>query len=192
MKDVRRINSKVKVERNQRMLTTQISVIANGERTVLADLKTNEYFWLKYEKNERYIVVYSRGCMVNQIPLKVEAVYDIEKQKVVELKKSNRVIFEYMVLFAKRFELATVLEYVNDNVLNIASQEETADFHRYITAGNPNITREQVKEYVFKNYPVFIAYADYDYIVTVMEYRALTENLGNEFAFHIMSNALDE
>ena len=192
MKDVKRINSTVKVERNLRRLTTEIAVLVNGERTVLANLKTSDYFWLKYEKNDRYIVVYSRGCMANQIPLKVEAVYDIKNQKVVEVTKANKVIFEYMVLARKRFDLATVIEYINDSLLNIASAEETQDFHRYLTAGNEKITREQVKEYIMSCYPILMVHADYDYILTVMEYRALEESIGTPLAFHIMPEGLDK
>ncbi len=192
MKDVRRINSRVEVERNVRMKTTAISVIVDGTKTVLADMKTSDYFWLKYEYNDRYIVVYSRGCMVNQIPLKVEAAYDIKNEKVVEIKRRNQVVLEYMLIGKKHFEIGTILEFINDNVLNIASAEETEDFKRYLTAENPNITREQVKEYIISCYPVLAAYCDYDYIITVMEYRALLDKLGNNLCFHIMSEALDK
>lgn len=191
MKDVRRINSRVQVERNVRMKTTAISVIVDGVKTVLADMKTSDYFWLKYEHNDRYIVVYSRGCMVNQIPLKVEAAYDIKNEKVVEIKRKNQVILEYMLIGKEHFEIGTILEFINDCVLNIASEEETEDFKRYLTAENPNITREQVKEYVISCYPVLAAYCDYDCIITVMEYRELLDKLGNNLCFHIMPEALD-
>ncbi len=192
MKDVRRINSRVQVERNIRMKTTAISVIVDGEKTVLADMKTNDYFWLKYEHNDRYIVVYSRGCMVNQIPLKVEAAYDIKNEKVVEIKRKNQVILEYMLIGKKQFEIGTILEFINDCLLNVASKEETEDFKRYLTAENPNITRERIKEYIISCYPVLSMYCDYDYIITVMEYREIMEKLGNNLCFHIMPEALDK
>ncbi len=192
MKDVRRINSRVQVERNIRMKTTAISVIVDGEKTVLADMKTNDYFWLKYEYNDRYIVVYSRGCMANNIPLKVEAAYDIKNEKVVEIKRKNQVILEYMLIGKKAFDMGTIIEYINNNLLKIASAEETMDFERYLTAENPKITREQVKEYIISCYPVLVMYADYDYIMTVMEYREILDKLGTSYTFHIMPEALDK
>ncbi len=192
MKDVRRINSRVQVERNIRMKTTAISVIVDGEKTVLADMKTSDYFWLKYEYNDRYIVVYSRGCMVNQIPLKVEAAYDIKNEKVIEIKRKNQVILEYMLIGKKAFDMGTIIEYINNNLLKIASAEETMDFERYLTAENPKITREQVKEYIISCYPVLVMYADYDYILTVMEYREILDKLGTSYTFHIMPEALDK
>lgn len=146
MKTVKQITPRVQVERNQRMKTTAISVIVDGVKTVLADMKTNDYFWLKYEYNDRYIVVYSRGCMVNQIPLKVEAAYDIKNEKVVKLARKNQVILEYMLIGKKAFDMGTIIEYINNNLLKIASAEETMDFERYLTAENPNITRVEPKE----------------------------------------------
>jgi hypothetical protein len=130
--------------------------------------------------------------MVNNIPLKVEAAYDIKNEKVVEIKRKNQVILEYMLIGKKAFDMGTIIEYINNNLLKIASAEETMDFERYLTAENPKITREQVKEYIISCYPVLVMYADYDYIMTVMEYREILDKLGTSYTFHIMPEALDK
>ncbi|MBR6640787.1 MAG: hypothetical protein IKL08_01130, partial [Clostridia bacterium] len=128
----------------------------------------------------------------NQIPLKVEAAYDIKNEKVVKLARKNQVILEYMLIGKKAFDMGTIIEYINNNLLKIASAEETMDFERYLTAENPNITREQVKEYIISCYPVLAMYADYDYTITVMEYREILDKLGTSYTFHIMPEGLDK
>ena len=64
---------------------TIISVIDDDKEILLSDIKTDDYFWNKWISDDNYIVAYSRGCMVNQIPLNIEAAYSIKNKRLLDL-----------------------------------------------------------------------------------------------------------
>ena len=92
MKEIFRLNDKTSVEKKKQFKRTIITLNKNSQIVVLSDLKTNDYFWSNVVFDENYVVVYSRGCMVNQIPLNIEAAYNIKEKRLIDLDKKNKSI----------------------------------------------------------------------------------------------------
>ena len=89
-------NKPEKVAEAQEIKEEPVLENKNSQKVVLSDLKTNDYFWSNVVFDENYVVVYSRGCMVNQIPLNIEAAYDIKEERLLDLSyKKLKVILEY-------------------------------------------------------------------------------------------------
>lgn len=173
---------------------TSLMVFSEGKTTCLCGVRnTNDYFWVDYAFNENYIVAYSRGCMVNQIPLKVEAAYDMANKKVIPVTKKNKAIFEYMCIAKKGVHADVILEFLNDNKLDIAETDEVDDFVRYVTAGNVDITREQIVAYILTQYPILEKYMNLEEKLTAKKARRIIEEIGDSvLRFHIMPNILNE
>lgn len=188
------INEEVELVTIKKRGNTSAMLFINGQTICLCTVKnTNDYFWVAYGKNENYLVVYSRGCMVNQIPLKVEAVYDLKNKKIIPVTMKNKVIFEFMCVSKKGIDISVILEFLNENTLQLSEQEEVEDFIRYITAGHENITTEEIKEYVFSQYPIFKEYTSLNTPLSVKEYRKILDEVALDvLKFHIMPNPLAE
>ena len=188
------INEEIELVNIKKFGKTTTMLFIKGNTIFLCEVKkTNDYFWVDYGSNENYIVVYSRGCMVNQIPLKVEAVYDIKNKKRIPVTKKNKAIFEYMCVSKKGIDVGVVLEFLNDNKLGIAEQEEIEDLTRYLTAGNEDITKEDIKAHILNAYPVLEKYINMTSPLSVKEYRKILDETGVEVCrLHIMPNPLKE
>lgn len=154
--------------------------------------KISEDFWVLYEYNENYLVIYSRGCMANQIPLTVEAVYDMTNKKTVPVLNKNKVIFEHMCISKKYIDTSVILEFLNDRKLEIADDEEVEDFIRYVTAGNETISNEEIKEYILSEYPQMKKFMNFETPLTVKEYRKIVANIEDNIRLHIMPNLLKD
>ena len=83
MKNIININDSITIEINKKFGRTIITLNKNGKKEVLSSLKTNDYFWSDAKFDENYIIIYSRGCMVNQIPLKIESAYNIKTDTII-------------------------------------------------------------------------------------------------------------
>jgi len=130
--------------------------------------------------------------MANQIPLTVEAVYDMTNKKVILVTKKNKAIFEYMCVVKKGIYTSVILEFLNDDKLEIAEEEEVEDFVRYITAGNEKITKDEIKSYILKEYPYLEEYMNFENPLSVKQYRKIMDELDEILRFHIMPNHLKE
>ena len=107
MKNIVKINDNLSVKEDKRKNRTIISVIDDDKEILLSDIKTDEYFWNKWIYDDNYIVAYSRGCMVNQIQLNIEAAYSIKNKKLLDMtNKKIKVLLEYMLIAKKGFDLA--------------------------------------------------------------------------------------
>ena len=192
MKRTIKINDNLSIEENKKIRRTITSVIDNGERKVLADIKTNDYFWSKIVYDENYIVVYSRGCMINQIPLNIEAAYDIKEKRMLDLSnKKLKVLLEYMFISKIGFELNEVLQFINTEDLKILDEELKGDIKRRLTSANNKISDEEVLEYILKNYPILSNYRNLKGPLTVIEYKNIEDEIGKDFfRFHIMPQSL--
>lgn len=192
MKREIKITNNLKVEENKKRKRTITSVIENGERKILTDIETDDYFWSKVIFDENYVVVYSRGCMVNQIPLNVEAAYDIKEKRMLDLSnKKLKVILEYMFISTRGFELTDILTFINNEDLGILDEESKEDLKRILTCGNNKITDEEVVNYILKKYPILMNYRNLRGPLTVIEYKKIEEEIGQEiFRFHLMPQSL--
>ena len=193
MKQNEKISSSLGIEKIVKKTKTAIYLYVKGERTLLFAMPTSEYLWLNYVYDENYIVVYSRGCMVNQIPLKVEIAYDIKNNKIFNVSRKNEKLFEYMYIFQKGFDISVVIQYLNGKDLQIVSADELEDFERYITGDNCEISKEKVVNYVIEQYPVLKEYFDFSGPLSVKQYRKIIDDIGTEtIRFHIMPQQLKQ
>lgn len=193
MKETRIIKEGIKLVIIKKLGSTSVMLYVDNNPIRLCKVeKTDECFWVGYEFNEHYLVIYSRGCMANQIPLTVEAVYDMTNKKVIPVTKKNKVIFEYLCIAKKGIYTSVLLEFLNDSKLEIAEEEEVEDFVRYITAGNEKITKDEIKAYILKEYPYLEEYMNFENPLSVKQYRKIMDELDDVLRFHIMPNPLKE
>ena len=185
------LNKGISIEQIKKRNRTIISVIDRNDKILLSDIKTNDYFWNKFVFNDTYVVAYSRGCMVNQIPLNIEAVYNIKKKRLIDLDKKTKVLLEYMLICKRGFDLANVLQEINEQDLGILDDIEKEDLRTYLTIGNKDIPQEQVIDYILSTYPQLRDYTNLEGPLSVVEYRNILDNLENTtFYFYIMEQDL--
>lgn len=192
MKKNIKVNDELSIEVVEKRNRTITYIYENGEKKVLTDIKTDDYFWSKVVFDENYVVVYSRGCMVNQIPLNVEAAYDIKEKRMLNLfNEKLKVLLEYMFICTKGFELTNVLSFINKVDLKILEEEEKDDLKRILTSGNSKISDEDVIKYILNKYPILEKYKDLKSPLTVIEYNKIKDEIGQDiFRFHIMPQSL--
>ncbi len=187
------INDNLRVEENKKRTRTITSIIEDGKRKILTDIKTNDYFWSKVVFDENYIVVYSRGCMVNQIPLNIEAAYNIKEKRMLDISNPKiKVLLEYMLISTRGFELTDILTFINNEDLKILDEESKDDLKRMLTCGNNKITDEEVINYILSKYPVLSNYRNLKGPLTIIDYKKLVDEIGQEiFRFHLMPQNLE-
>lgn len=87
MSEIIKINDNVNVEIKKIKDRTIIILDRMGERVILSDLKTSDTFTCHVVRDDNYVVVYSKGCMKNQIPLVVECAYNIKTDTILNIKE---------------------------------------------------------------------------------------------------------
>ena len=192
MKKVIQISNTLSIEMEKRFKRTIISLIKNGHKEIISSLKTDDYFWSNVVYDENYIVVYSRGCMVNQIPLTIECAYDIKEERMLDLSnKKLKVILEYMYISKRGFELTDVLTFINKEDLQILDEESKGDLKRILTCDNNEITDEEVINYIISKYPNLMLFRNLTGPLSVIEYKKIEELVGqNILRFHLMPQNL--
>ena len=169
-----------------------ISVIDGKKEIILSEQKTTPYFWNKWVYDQNYIVSYTRGNTINNIPLTIEGAYNREKHSQVLLQEPERKkILEYMLIFKKRFSLAQVLEEINKEELDILLEKEKGVLENYVTAGNPSISKEMIENYILQEYPKLKDYRDLPHNLSVKDYRNIEEQHPSDFWLHIISQDID-
>ena len=193
MKNIIKINDEISIKESRTINKTKIYIIKNNEQILLTNIKTNDYFWCKCAYDENYIVVYSRGCMVNQIPLNIESAYDIKNDKFINLKSKNiKTILEYMFISKKSFDLAVILSVINFVDSNMATPQEIDNFIKYLTFGNKKINLNDIKLYILNCYPSLKEYTNLKFPISIFKYRKLLDEIERDtFWFHIMPQNLD-
>ena len=96
-----------------------------------------------------------------------------------------------MLIFKKGFELANVLQEINEPDLGILDEIEKEDLRTYLTIGNKDIPHEQIIDYILSTYPQLKNYTNLEGPLSVVEYRNISDNLEKKtFYFHIMEQDL--
>ena len=191
MKKIHNINENVELVLFERYFSTSAILYVDNKVLRLCKVDgTNGGFFVSYGYNENYLVVFSRGTIGNSIPLTVEAVYDLVNNRVVKVTEKNSKIFEYMCVCKKSIEPDVILEFLNDNKLELVEPCEVEDFIRYVTAENSDISKEEIKAYVLKEYPYFKDYMNFETTFTVKQYKSVIKNFKETIWLHIMPNAL--
>lgn len=194
MKDNKRINDNLSVKIVESLKRKKVFVNHNNKEILLANVKKiTEYFWVRTVNDENYIVVYSRGDMSNRIPLKIEAAYNIKNRSIVDLSNPKiKVLLEYMLICKKGFDVANVLEYINDYPLEIIDEDEKEDLAIYLTCGNTEISRTEIIKYILDNYPQLKEHMNYTEKLSVIQYRNIIDSLETDTLwFHEMPQIID-
>lgn len=180
------------LEITERKNRTTVNIIDRGEKKQLARVKTREYFFCKVKLSAGYLVVYTRGCMVNNIPLVIEAAYSIKTREILNLDcDKTRCLLDYMVISRTAFDIAEVLQLINKEDLEIVEQEKKDDLKKYLTAGTTYFTEDEVIRYILKVYPWLVNYTNLSGPISVIGYRNLIKEIQEKtvndlLSFHIM------
>lgn len=194
MKNIININDSITIEINKKFGKTIITLNKNEQKEVLSNLKTNDYFWSDVKFDENYIIIYSRGCMVNQIPLKIESAYNIKTDTILDVQKDKKLATEldYMLISKQGFDIGTTLSVINSSNLEVADNKDVENMIKYLTNGNNNITREEVINYIVKAYPLLSRFSQIETPLTVMDYKMILKEFGSSYLyFHKMPQIID-
>lgn len=194
MKKIIKITDDIFVEKEKKRKKTVITLVKDGKKDILSELKTDDYFWSDVIFDENYVIVFSRGCMVNQIPLTIECAYNIKTDTIINTKEDMKLNLElqYMYLGKYSFEVGAVLSVINDNKLNIAYQDEIEHIKLYLTNGNDDISDEEIKEYILGCYPSLRTYTNLSSNISVLQYRDIVEEIGRKYiSLHKMPQIID-
>lgn len=137
-------------------------MIDGDKEVLLSDIETDEYFWNKWVYDENYVVAYSRGCMVNQIPLTVEAAYSIKNKRLLNMQNERiKELLEFMLICKKGFDLTQILTEINSSDLGLLSGD-----------------KKDIMSYILEAYPQLEKYASLTEKLSVSEYHSIEEELG--------------
>lgn len=131
--------------------------------------------------------------MVNKIPLKIEAAYNIRTGRIVDLSNDKtKVLLQYMLISKKCFDVATVIEYINDYPLGIANKESVHHFIKYLTSGNSNISREAIINHILNQHSELENHMNYRGNLTLFQYKNIIYSLNNyALGFNIMPQIIE-
>lgn len=194
MKNIININDLITIEINKKFGRTIITLNKNGNKEVLSSLKTNDYFWSDIKFDENYIIVYSSGCMVNQIPLKIESAYNIKTDTILDLEKDKKLAteLEYMFISKQGFDIRTTLSVINSSNLEVSDNEDVKNMIKYLTNENNNITKEEVINYIIKTYPLLSRFSQIETPITVMDYKMILKEFNSSYLyFHKIPQIID-
>ena len=178
MEKITKINDSLSVKEDNRKNRTIISVIDGDKEVLLSDIETDDYFWNKWVYDENYVVAYSRGCMVNQIPLTVEAAYSIKNKRLLNMQNERiKELLEFMLICKKGFDLTQILTEINSSDLGLLSDDKKDELRNYLTSGNKNINKKDIMSYILEAYPQLEKYASLTEKLSVSEYHSIEEEL---------------
>lgn len=195
MKEIINVNDSLSIEKNKTKNRTILTLRRSDKDIVLSNLKIDEFFWSGFLYDENYIIVFSRGCMVNQIPLTIECAYNIKTNTLIDVKNNRQLCsdLEQMYIDKTSFELYMILPLINKNNLNIAYQEEIDKVKNYLTNGNIDISDEEIKEYILRCYPSLSNYTNLDANLNLIQYRNIVEELGRRYiSLHKIPQIIDD
>ena len=172
------VNDELSVREVRNNNKVSIYVIDNLEELLLSTVKTNDYFYSEWVFDDNYIISYSRGCMVNQIPIKIEAAYSIKRKTLVDLSnQKTREMLENMLICRRGFDLTNILTEINSNDLGILPDAERNVLRDYLTQGNEEISNESIKEYILKKYPKLAEFSKLEGKLSIAEYLTIVKEL---------------
>ena len=170
----------------------RISVIDDNKEFQLSDAEVGDYLWSKWFCSGDYIITYSRGCMINQIPLTITGAYNVKEHCPVDLSDyKTKEMLKNMFICKKGFALTHVLTEINDKDLGLLSYGSKDLLHNYLTCDNDDISREETVDFILQSYPELSTYTNINHQLTVVEYLNIGAELENDiFWFNIMPQPL--
>lgn len=193
MKKVTNIKDGLKVKEVVGKNRTAIFVIDDDKEFLLSDIETDEYFWNRWICDDNYIVAYSRGCMVNQMPLNIEGAYSIKNRKCIDVSSDKiKLMLEYMLISKRIFSLESVLSEINTSDLKLPRDDEKNELKEFLTLGNENISQEVITNYILRQYRELEPYTNLDSNLSLKDFNDIKEKLANKsFWFNAIPQNID-
>lgn len=154
-------------------------------------LGSSLYRDFKYDSN--YFIIYSK-YFNRPASANIEFLYDINNDKKIYLDEyiSLDLIIKYMFIYTRDFDIETVLSVINKNNLKMATNEKIENMINYLRSNNENITRDEVVNYILKQYSGLSRYTNLPENISVIEYKKLMEEFYyKKLSFHRMPQTLD-
>lgn len=196
MKKIINIKENLDVEFIENMITnnTSTNIIDNGNRLMLSNIKNTSDFYNSFSYNDYYIVSFSR-VNISGRPLIIHSCYSIKDKRVIDLSDpSNEKLknaLNNMLLTRKNFSLAHVLQEINLYDLELLDEDEKGELSNFLTAGNNEITKDEIVLHIVGKYPSLLGYMNLHRPLTVAEYRKIRKELDiKEFGFYAISQDL--
>lgn len=190
MSEIIKINDNVNVEIKKIKDRTIIILDRMGERVILSDLKTSDTFTCLVVRDDNYVVVYSKGCMMNQIPLVIECAYNIKTDTILNTKKNPKLAenLEMMLISKRCFNIIPIILWLNEKVDDLQSVDDIYDFIIYLDNGNEDIRRDEIVSYVLNECPILKNYLN----IKELDCEKAIEEIGGEYLFfHKMPQIVD-
>lgn len=178
---------------------TEVIIINDGEERHLGTLLSDDYYTESIVYNNDYVIFYAKGCMVNQIPLTVNEVYEIDTNKFIDLSGYylSR-IFESMFITKRIFDFSTVASVLTSQVL-VADKNEIDDLITYLLNGNlgddANSNYLIAAEYILNQFPQLkdmVSLNNCNSIHQALKWLHEQEKTyGDSFALHSMPTKLE-
>lgn len=160
---------------------TIITLIKDNQEQILSDKETNDYFSIEIIYDNNNIVVYSKGYMINQIPLNIEAVYNINRDIIFDLTDNRtKEFFKYLYINKITLKLEEILTIINKEDLKILEETTKEEIKSLLTYGNTNITEEELIEYILNEYPILKDYQNLKAPLTAHEYIKIKNKIGHD------------
>ena len=183
-----KINDELYIELNKKNNETIISIINNNLKIVLSKMKTDCTFSTNFVYDKNYIVIYSKGSSINNIPLNIEVVYDIKRNITINL-SDNKIknIFKNILIYKRGFNLVDILSSLNTFYIDTDDDDDVHNnFRTYITSNNKNISDEEFINYVISNYPKLKKYIGLG-VIPYSIYSKIEDDFGTDTLwFNIM------
>ena len=148
---------------------------------------------VNYLFNDYYLIVYSRYNRKYDVPVVIEAIYDLKNDKIID--PNSNVEFTYgidkMFLDQRFFNLNILIQAINPNYnLCLCSEDELYEMFDYLKMDNDQISNSQVINYILKEFPELIKYTNITKPLTVFEYQTIYKKY-NGCYFNTMPQNID-
>lgn len=164
----------------------KFSCFHDNKTITLLNKEYNPKLVRSFNYDENYVTVISKYAYRDYAY--VEAAYNIKDKELVELDYNTSYLLDYMYALKDIYSLGYVLELINDNYLGFYSDDVLEDsIILYLTSGNPNITKEEVINYVLECYPKLKKYTNLELPFTASKYQEIIHDIGKlELSFYKM------
>lgn len=185
-------NQKIKVTKNlfieivQAGSDTEIYLNEFSEQRILYIYENNETVSYHILYDDTYIVVYSKN---KHNSLKLEVAYNHQTKRILNLNNDKlRSLLEHRFILKQCFDLRVVLSFINKVDLRLLSHsDELTRFKNYLTSNNPQVSHEEIINYIIKKYPILKKYNNLPSPPYVADYLKILEDIGHDsLFFHTM------
>lgn len=170
----------------------KFSCFHDNKKTTLLDNEYNSKTTRSFKYDENYVVILSKYTYSDYAY--VEAAYSIKEKELLFLDDYELSYnLDYMYALKEDFSLGYILELINDNYLGFYDDNVLEDsIIFYLTSGNFNITKEEVRKYVLECYPKLKKYTNLPCNLNAKDYSFIIDEIGKiTLSFYKMPQTLE-